>query len=106
MTSSNLNEQIDSTIEGLLTRFDELDHDGFDIDAGDGKLTVEFDSGGPFIISRQSAADQIWLAEPRGGWHFDWDGKCWTCDKRGVELIETLESLIAGRIGEPINLHD
>jgi len=104
MSSSNIIAQIDTTIEALLTRFDELDHEAFDVDGGDGKLTVEFESGGPFIISRQTAADQIWLAEPAGGWHFDWDGNTWKCDKRGVELIETLEGLIAARIGEPISL--
>jgi len=97
--------QIDATLEGLLSRFDELDHEAFDVDSGDGKLAVEFEAGGgPLIISRQSAADQIWLAEPGGGWHFDWNGSQWLCDKRGVELIQTLEDLIAARIGEAVDL--
>lgn len=97
-------KQIDATMEALLRRFDELDHEGFDVDAGDGKITIEFESGGPLILSRQSAADQIWMAEPSGGWHFDWDGTHWICDKRRIELIQTLEDLIAPRIGEPIDL--
>ena len=96
--------RIDTTLEALVERLDELDHEAFDVDTGDGKLTLEFEDGRPFILSRQAAASQIWLAEPSGGWHFDWDGTAWLCDKRGVELIATLEQLLGDRIGESIRL--
>lgn len=97
-------QQIEKTMESLMRRFDELDHEGFDADATDGKITIEFESGECFILTRQSAADQIWMAEPAGGWHFSWNGTYWMCDKRSIELIQTLEDLIAARIGEPIDL--
>jgi len=96
--------QIDATLDALLKRFDELDHEAFDVDAGDGKLTIDFEDGAPLILSRQGAASQIWLAEPGGGWHFDWNGAHWICAKRGVELIQNVEDLIGERIGEPIRL--
>ena len=97
-------KQIDETMEFLMRRFDELDHEGFDADAADGKITIEFENGDLFILSRQSATNQIWMAEPAGGWHFDWNGTLWMCDKRSIELIQTLEDLIAARVGEPVDL--
>ncbi|MHC5211045.1 MAG: iron donor protein CyaY [Planctomycetota bacterium] len=104
MTEPSALEQIDATMEFLMRRFDELDHDAFDVEAADGKLSIELEDGQVFILSRQSATSQIWLAEPSGGWHFDWNGAHWLCDKRGVELIQTLEDLLTARIGEPIDL--
>ena len=106
MTTSDADvlKQIDTTLEALVETLDALDHQAFDVDCGDGKLTFEFEDGVVFIVNRQAAASQIWLAEPRGGWHFDWDGAAWHCDKRGVELLETLEGLLADKLGEQIVL--
>jgi len=105
MPTPEVLKQIDATFDRLLASLDALDHDELDIDAGDGKLMIEFESGGgPLIVSRQSAADQIWLAEPGGGWHFSWDGAAWHCDKRGVELAANLEELLTARLGEAIKL--
>jgi CyaY protein len=97
-------KQIDVTLDALVETLDALDHDAFDVDCGDGKVTLEFEDGMKLIVNRQSAANQIWLAEPGGGWHFDWDGTAWHCDKRGVELLETLELLLSGKVGEAIAL--
>ena len=98
--------RIDAVLAALERRLDDHDHDAFDIEAGDGKLVLEFEDGKPLIISRQSAASQVWVAEPGGGWHFDWDGErqAWLCDKRGVELIGSLEDLIEAKLGERLSL--
>ncbi|GJM23264.1 MAG: hypothetical protein DHS20C15_31790 [Planctomycetota bacterium] len=104
MAHPDARRQIDRTLEALVQRLDELDHEAFDVDAADGKVTFEFDGGPPIIVNRQSAADQIWVAEPRGGWHFDWDGSSWLCDKRGVELHASLEALLEARLGERLVL--
>lgn len=97
-------QQIDATLDALVRRLDEADHDAFDVDTADGKVTLEFEDGTVYIVNRQGAADQIWVAEPGGGWHFDWDGTRWVCDKRGVELLESLEALLAAKLGEPLPL--
>ncbi|MDG2147923.1 MAG: iron donor protein CyaY [Planctomycetota bacterium] len=97
-------KQITVTLDAIVATLDALDHDGFDVDSSDGKVTFEFEDGSVIIANRQSASNQIWLAEPRGGWHFDWSGSDWRCDKRGVELLETLEGLLSEKVSEQIAL--
>ncbi len=98
--------RIDAVLTALERRLDDHDHDAFDIEAGDGKLVLDFEDRAPLIISRQSAAGQVWVAEPGGGWHFDWDeaSGTWLCDKRGVELLGSLEDLIEAKLGERLSL--
>ncbi len=97
-------KQIDVTFEALLRRLDDVEHDQLDVESGDGKIVLAFDDGAQLIISRQSGNGQIWLAEPGGGWHFDYNGRLWICDKRGLELIQTLEDLMTSKLGEPVDL--
>ncbi|MEW6775685.1 MAG: iron donor protein CyaY [Bdellovibrionota bacterium] len=104
MDSKDFRLAADRTIESLVRKLDALGIDDADVDSSDGKLEITFDDGTKFIVSRQSAANQLWLAEPAGGWHYNFtDGK-WTCDKRGVGLLESLEALLAGKTGRPIRL--
>ena len=96
---------IEATLDALERKLDELELDDLDIEAGDGKLTLEKeDSGRPLILSRQGATNEIWLAEPRGGWHFAWDGSAWICTKRGVELLAALEELLEQALGTKVSL--
>lgn len=104
MGDINIGRQIDTTLNDLFRQIDELDRDEIDLEMADGKLVVEFDDGVKLIVSRQSAADQIWLAEPGGGWHYSWISGEWIDDKRGSTLIEAIETLISEKVGEPITL--
>jgi CyaY protein len=100
----DVSRQIDSTLKELFHAIDTLDRDEIDLEMSDGKFVVEFDDGVKLIVSRQSAADQIWLAEPAGGWHYSWRGDEWIDDKRGTTLKSDLEGLIGGKVGEPVTL--
>ncbi len=104
MDSKDFRLAADRTMELLVRKIDALDLEDADVDASDGKLEIVFDDGTKFIVSRQSAANQLWLAEPSGGWHFNYVEGKWTCDKRGVGLLESLEALLAGKAGRPIRL--
>ncbi len=104
MDSKNFRLAADRTIESLVKKLDALDMDDADVDSSDGKLEITFDDGTKFIVSRQSAANQLWLAEPSGGWHYNYENGKWTCDKRGVGLLESLEALLAEKAGRPVRL--
>ena len=104
MATIEIERIIDRTLNDIFHSLDRLDHDDIDMEMSDGKLVIEFDDGVKLIVSRQGAADQIWLAEPQGGWHYDYRDNEWIDTKRGRELMETLEELISAKIGEPVSL--
>jgi CyaY protein len=95
---------IDKTIKDINNRINKLEWEDVDLILSDGKLVIEFEDRTTYIINRQGAADQIWLAEPQGGWHFNYVEEQWRCDKRGVELISVLEDLLGAKRGEVVNL--
>jgi CyaY protein len=101
---ADLSREIEKTLDSIQRRVDGLGLDDLEVDAGPGRLDVTCLDGARIILSRQSATNQIWLAEPGGGWHFDARGGRWVCDKRGVDLMATLELLLTTHCGVPIRL--
>jgi CyaY protein len=69
--SSRYYECIDQTFEDVETRLEDLDSDP-DIAGAEGVLNVKFVNGVTFVLSRQPAVEQLWLATPGGGFHFVW----------------------------------
>jgi frataxin-like iron-binding protein CyaY len=56
------------------------------------------------ILNRQRATQQLWLAEPGGGWHYDLKDGQFICDKRGLEILKTLEILLSEKLSQKILL--
>jgi CyaY protein len=83
---------------------EEFDPDEVDYSAGDGALTVEFPDGGRFVLSRQSATSQIWLAAGAHGWHFNWDADAqrWVDDKDGRDLYARIAESMSEKLGRPV----
>ncbi len=104
MDKSEFAKKCDETLKDILRGLDQLDLGEGDVMLSDGKLVIEFEDGVTFIINRQGGANQIWLAEPSYGWHFNYQDGQWICDKRGVELYSSLEALISAKLGQPIKL--
>ena len=83
---------------------EEFDPDEVDYSSGDGALTVEFPDGGRFVLSRQSATSQVWLAAGAHGWHFNWDAAAerWVDDKDGHDLHARLAESMSEKLGRPV----
>ena len=81
-----------------------FDPDEADYSAADGAVTIEFPDGGKFILSRQSATRQVWLAAEAHGWHYNLDpaAKRWKDDRDGHDLYERLAEVVGGRIGRSV----
>lgn len=104
MGTQEIRKKIDDTLDELMGRIEALDNEELDVETSEGIVTIEFDDGVKLIVSRQSATDQIWLAEPKNGWRYDYkDGK-WVCEKNSKELFEMLETLIGEKLGQPVKL--
>ncbi|KAA3598317.1 MAG: iron donor protein CyaY [Calditrichaeota bacterium] len=93
---------IDETLESILDQIEE--NEDLDIEFSDGKLVIEFEDGIKYIINRQSAADQIWFAEPNGGWHFDYKDSEWICTKTNREIKAFLSELMSIKMGEKVEI--
>ncbi|HEY6418516.1 MAG TPA: iron donor protein CyaY [Candidatus Binataceae bacterium] len=90
---------------GLVAKWlEELDPDEVDYSTADGVVTIEFPDGSRFILSRQSATDQIWLAADAHGWHYTWDAARhqWRDDKDGHELYSRLAEVVGEKVGHPV----
>ena len=94
--------------EACLSRvakwLEEFDPDEVDYSSGDGALTVEFPDGGRFVLSRQTATSQVWLAAGAHGWHFNWDAAAerWVDDKDGHDLYARLAESMSEKLGRPV----
>jgi CyaY protein len=96
-------KNIDKIMNSIEDKLDALDLD-IDLEKGDGKLVIAFDDDKKFILSRQGSTQELWLAEPKGGWHYALkDGK-FICDKRGLEILETLETMMSEKLSQKISL--
>ncbi|MBF6570715.1 MAG: iron donor protein CyaY [Candidatus Binataceae bacterium] len=83
---------------------EQLDPDEVDYLTGDGVLTMEFGDGSRFVLSRQSATSQIWLAASAAGLHYTYDAasRQWLDDKHGDQLFSRLNKLVADKLGHPV----
>jgi len=72
-----------------------------DVTTGDGLLTIEFDDGARFVLNRQSAARQMWLAAGARAWHYGWDESAgaWVDDRDGHELFGRLAAEVGKKLG-------
>lgn len=104
MAEENLRLLIDQTLDALEKAVENLELDEIDLETSDGILTIEFEDGAKFILSRQSATDQIWLAEPTNGWRFDYQHGKWISPKNSLDLVSFLEKLISDKMGQSITL--
>jgi len=72
-----------------------------DVMAGDGLVTLEFDDGARFVLNRQAAARQIWLAAGARAWHYGWDDErhAWVDDRDGHDLYSRIAEVVGERLG-------
>ena len=108
MTSDSAQEFVqaaDAFMRQLLTQLDGFDPDELEADATEGVIKVAFADGRICVMNRQSAAQQIWLAEGASAWHFarDANGE-WMCTKGRGSLRTVLATIISERLGRPISL--
>ncbi|MFM8630895.1 MAG: iron donor protein CyaY [Betaproteobacteria bacterium] len=63
-------------------------------------LELEFPSGRKLVLNLQTPMQQIWLASPRGAFHFGWQEGAWIDTRSGSDFWKVFmeqASLEAGR---------
>ncbi|HVA80008.1 MAG TPA: iron donor protein CyaY [Candidatus Binataceae bacterium] len=104
MEDRDFQKLADSCLARVAKWLEGLDPDEADYSTADGSVTIEFADGMKFILSRQSATNQIWLAAAAHGYHYDYDADrgAWFDDKDRHELHTRIAELVAEQVGHPV----
>ena len=104
MDAKEFAQRSDACLARVARWLEEFDPDEADYSTGDGVVTIEFPDGGRFVLSRQSATSQMWLAAGAHGWHFDYESSRdrWVDDKDGEELNARLAQALSEKLGREI----
>lgn len=106
MDENEFRERSDACLGKAAKWLEDFDPDEVDFTTADGVVTIEFDGGAKFILSRQSQMKQMWLAAGSHAYHYNWDGgrSVWIDDKDGHELFPRLAEAISEQLGHPIEI--
>jgi len=89
-----------------VLQLDAFDPDELEAEASEGVVKLTFADGSKCILNRQSAANQMWLAEGATAWHFEWDAakSSWIDTKGRGELRDVIAGVITRRLGRAVSL--
>jgi len=101
---SQYNRLAKEVYDRVFAAFDDIDPDVAEADQALDNIKILFANGTQFILNRQSAVQQIWLATKKRGYHFNFDEKTsqWICDHTGSEFFALLTEEIRGQMGGEI----
>jgi|SRR5580658_504350 CyaY protein len=104
MDDREFSARSDACLSRVAKWLEEFDPDDVDYSTADGSVTMEFPDGAKFILSRQSATKQVWLAAQSHGYHYSYDlaHDAWIDDKDRHDLYERLAEVIGEKIGHPV----
>jgi len=104
MASAHFDRQIDVCLTRIAAGLEP--HEDLDYTLGDGLLTIDFDDGIRFVVNRQAAARQVWLAAGARAWHYDWDDatQSWVDDRDGHDLYTRIAEVVSAKLGTPVRL--
>ena len=102
MTDSEFEALADGAIAAIERAIEASDIDDDLEMKGAGVLQLEFADGARIVVNRHSAAREIWVAAPSGGFHFRHDGSRWADTRGGPELFAALSQLVQAHGGVPL----
>lgn len=96
----------DAAMRKVQAALDDFDPDELEADFAGGVLRITFADRKVCIMNRQSAANQIWLAEGATAWHFVFDAAAgrWMDTKDRGSLETVLSEVLSRRLGRAIKI--
>ena len=82
-----------------------FDPDELDFATSDGVVTLEFADKQRYVLNRQSATNQMWLAAGARAWHYDFDlaTGTWRDDRDQHELFARVAEVVSVKLGRAIS---
>jgi CyaY protein len=80
------------------------DVEDLDLVTRDGLVEIQFEDGARWVLNRQGAAKQMWLAAGARAWHYDLDAASgeWLDDRDRHRLRDRLAELLAAKLGRAL----
>ena len=109
MDEHEFQKKCDAALESLRKRLMEVgdDHD-FEVEAGSGKLEIEFDDdeGTRFVISPNSPVRQLWISALTTSFKLGWsDGaQDFVLDKTGETLSQVMSRILTEKTGSAVEV--
>ncbi len=99
-------QRAEELLRTMLLRLDSFDPDELEAEASEGVVKLTFADGSKCVLNRQSAANQMWLAEGATAWHFEWSDSQngWIDTKGRGDLRDVLAGVISRRLGRAFAL--
>lgn len=96
----------DACLSKICVWLESFDPDELDFSVGDGLVTLEFADGTRFVLNRQAAAQQLWLAAGARAWHYKWDASegVWVDDKDKHDLYTQLAKVVSEKLCRSVTL--
>ena len=104
-TDIQFTQDADRYMNALMARLSGFDPDELDPDLAMGVLSITFADRTKCILNRQTAAQQLWLAQGASAWHFARDANGEWLDTKGRgRLVEILADVLSRKIGRKVAL--
>ena len=106
MGSSEFTVRADACLARVTRWLEAFDPDELDFATSDGVVTLEFADKQRYVLNRQSATNQMWLAAGARAWHYDFDerAKTWIEDRDGHRLEDRLAEVVSTKLGRKVAL--
>ncbi|MBL8859977.1 MAG: iron donor protein CyaY [Planctomycetes bacterium] len=104
MDRSTYLKLVDECLARVAKFCEPFDPDELDFALTDGVITLEFADRDRFVLNRQAAADQMWLAAGARAWHYNWDAtrRRWVCDRDGHDLLTKVGEVVSEKLGRTV----
>lgn len=106
MTDKEYHAISEQTLKRVRDAFEDEDPDEVEAETIPGIVTLLFGDGKRFILNRQPAVHQLWLAAGASAWHFNYDAdaQAWVSDRSEGELFAILARVVGERLGRAVIL--
>jgi CyaY protein len=106
MTDLEFMDRAEFVLKAVEASCDRINDEGLaDIDnqRTGGMVTLVFSNRSQIVINLQKPLHEIWLAARSGGYHYLFDGACWTDSKGQGEFFASLSRYASEQAGSPLS---
>lgn len=96
--------QVQAALKHLASHIDTVESDDLDWKLSEGVLTVEFESGGVFVLSQQVPVRELWLSAYSRAWHFRNIDGAWLERDTNEPMVAVLSTIFTRKLAFAVEI--